>query len=150
MAAKSKRGRGKTESIGWKVLRAISHPIRIEVQRILFNRIATPKEIAKELGEELSVISYHVLDLKGDGCIGWVRQLYAAVPFEVEDVVADHAQPLPELFAISFGVAIQKRMRWTSMRIGWEIARSTFQPIDSCLPLPRLDLAAIDRPFSKV
>ena len=68
MAAKTKGSR-KKEGIGWRVIRAISHPIRIEIQRILFNRVASPNEIAKELGENLSNVSYHVNDLKKDGCI---------------------------------------------------------------------------------
>jgi DNA-binding transcriptional ArsR family regulator len=72
MAANT-RGGTKKEGIGWKVIRAISHPLRIEIQRILYNRVASPNEIAKELGENLSNVSYHVSDLKNDECIEQVE-----------------------------------------------------------------------------
>jgi DNA-binding transcriptional ArsR family regulator len=59
----------RTKGIGDRVLKAISHPIRIEILRILSNRVASPNEIAKELGESLSNVSYHFKDLREEGCI---------------------------------------------------------------------------------
>ncbi len=71
-----------------QVLHAISHPVRIEIQCILFNRTASPNEIAKELGEDLGKISHHVEVLKDEGIIrmvdtkqrrGAVEHFYRAV-----------------------------------------------------------------------
>lgn len=59
----------RTKGLGDQVLRAISHPIRIEVLRILFNRVASPNELSRELGESLSNVSYHFKDLRREGCI---------------------------------------------------------------------------------
>jgi len=59
----------RTRGIGDRVLKAISHPIRIEVLRILSERVASPNEIATELGEGLSNVSYHFKDLREEGCI---------------------------------------------------------------------------------
>lgn len=71
-----------------QVLYAISHPVRIEIQCILFNRTASPNEIAKELGEGLGKISHHVEVLTKEGTIrlvdtkqrrGAVEHFYRAV-----------------------------------------------------------------------
>ncbi|HWM64171.1 MAG TPA: helix-turn-helix domain-containing protein [Solirubrobacterales bacterium] len=54
---------------GNRALKAISHPTRIEVLRVLQNRVASPKELASELGENLSNVSYHFKYLRQEGCI---------------------------------------------------------------------------------
>jgi DNA-binding transcriptional ArsR family regulator len=51
------------------VLRIISHPIRIEALRVLQNRVASPKELAEELGESVSNVSYHFKYLCLEDCI---------------------------------------------------------------------------------
>lgn len=50
-------------------MKALAHPVRIRVLAILAERIASPKEISKELGEGLSQISYHVTVLRECGLI---------------------------------------------------------------------------------
>lgn len=65
MASVKARGKG----IGDRVLRVISHPIRVEVLRLLHNRVASPKELSKELGESLSNVSYHFKYLRLEDCI---------------------------------------------------------------------------------
>jgi DNA-binding transcriptional ArsR family regulator len=70
MAVKSKGALGR----GSRALRAISHPVRNAVQCILYNRIASSKEIAGELGEDVSNVSYHVRDLKDNGSIELVTE----------------------------------------------------------------------------
>jgi DNA-binding transcriptional ArsR family regulator len=59
----------RNKGLGDQVLKAISHPIRIEVLRILNTRVASPNELSRELGESLSNVSYHFKDLRRDGCI---------------------------------------------------------------------------------
>jgi hypothetical protein len=67
-------GAGKTRKggSGDRLLKAISHPIRIEVLRLLGSRVASPKELAAECGENIGDVSYHVKYLhKG----GWIEML---------------------------------------------------------------------------
>jgi DNA-binding transcriptional ArsR family regulator len=56
-----------------QVLRASSHPLRLDIQCILFNRVASPVEIAQELDEDISTVSYHVEVLESDGVIELVK-----------------------------------------------------------------------------
>ncbi|HKF82884.1 MAG TPA: helix-turn-helix domain-containing protein [Solirubrobacterales bacterium] len=44
-------------------IKAMSHPLRASVLRILAERIASPAEMARELDEELSNVSYHTKQL---------------------------------------------------------------------------------------
>ena len=46
-----------------KLAKAYAHPLRIEILALLDNRVASPKEIAHELGTPLSNTSYHVRQL---------------------------------------------------------------------------------------
>lgn len=69
---------GKTKkrgAVGRRVVSSISHPVRIEAQRILFYRVASPNEIAQELGVTISTASYHVKQLLAEGCIELVKEV---------------------------------------------------------------------------
>lgn len=44
-------------------IKAMNHPLRASVLRILADRIASPAEMARELDEELSNVSYHTKQL---------------------------------------------------------------------------------------
>lgn len=48
---------------GEKRIKAMSHPVRAKVLRILSERTSSPAEMARELGEELSNVSYHTKQL---------------------------------------------------------------------------------------
>ncbi|MFL5833438.1 MAG: ArsR/SmtB family transcription factor [Solirubrobacterales bacterium] len=48
-------------------IKAISHPLRAAVLRILSERTASPAEMARELGAELSNVSYHAKQLVAFG-----------------------------------------------------------------------------------
>jgi DNA-binding transcriptional ArsR family regulator len=56
------------------MVKTLSHPLRLEALRILNDRVASPNEIAKELGESTSLISYHVKELVADGCVELVDE----------------------------------------------------------------------------
>jgi DNA-binding transcriptional ArsR family regulator len=56
-----------------RMAKALSHPIRVQVLAILHKRVASPNQIAQELGEGLSQVSYHVKVLKEFNCIELVR-----------------------------------------------------------------------------
>jgi DNA-binding transcriptional ArsR family regulator len=53
-----------------KILRVFSHPLRLQIIRALENdRIASPSEIAAELGEPLNDVTYHVKVLESSDCV---------------------------------------------------------------------------------
>ncbi len=49
-------------------IKAMSHPLRASILRILADRTASPAEMARELDEELSNVSYHTKQLVGFEC----------------------------------------------------------------------------------
>ena len=82
MAAKGKttkrkpsKGKRKSKSTGvnLQLVKALSHELRVEILGILNERMASPNELAKELDEGLSQVSYHVTVLKDYGCITLVK-----------------------------------------------------------------------------
>lgn len=48
---------------------ALSHPTRVHVLSVLNTRIASPRELAAELGEPVNNVSYHIEVLKDLDCI---------------------------------------------------------------------------------
>jgi DNA-binding transcriptional ArsR family regulator len=58
MSTKTQRRRATENRI-----KAMSHPLRASILRILVERTASPAEMARELGEELSNVSYHTKQL---------------------------------------------------------------------------------------
>lgn len=52
-----------------RVVRAMGHPVRVQALAILNERVASPNEIAKELGQTVGHVSYHVKVLKECECI---------------------------------------------------------------------------------
>lgn len=76
MAAKSKtKGKAKSANRGvdQRLVKALAHELRVEILAILNERMASPNELAKELGEGLSQVSYHVKVLKDYKCIELVK-----------------------------------------------------------------------------
>lgn len=67
--AQKKQGR----AVGERLAMVIGHPIRIDALRILNERVASPSELAKELGMDLSQVSYHIKELRGQNCIELVK-----------------------------------------------------------------------------
>ncbi len=56
-----------------RLARALGHPLRVQALTILNERVASPNELAKELSEGLSQVSYHVKVLKDCDCIELVK-----------------------------------------------------------------------------
>jgi DNA-binding transcriptional ArsR family regulator len=76
MASSATRKRKKPAAKGGldeRIVKAISHPIRHRVLVALNDRIASPNELAGELGESLGRVSYHVRQLAAVGAIELVR-----------------------------------------------------------------------------
>jgi DNA-binding transcriptional ArsR family regulator len=62
-----KRGKGRAKSkrgVNQDLVKSLAHELRAEILAILNERMASPNELAKELGEGLSQVSYHVKVLK--------------------------------------------------------------------------------------
>ncbi|HEY7950636.1 MAG TPA: winged helix-turn-helix domain-containing protein [Solirubrobacterales bacterium] len=68
----AKKGK-KTSGVDQKLVKALAHPLRVEILMILNERMASPNELSKELEEGLSQVSYHVKVLKDFDCIEMVK-----------------------------------------------------------------------------
>lgn len=72
------KGKGKAKAkrrggVDQRLVKALAHELRVEILTILNERIASPNELAKELDEGLSQVSYHVKVLKDYECIRLVK-----------------------------------------------------------------------------
>jgi DNA-binding transcriptional ArsR family regulator len=70
------RTRGKSKSktgLDPRLVKAIGHPLRLRLLTILNERVASPSELADELGETLGNVSYHVRKLADLKCIELVK-----------------------------------------------------------------------------
>jgi DNA-binding transcriptional ArsR family regulator len=57
-----------------RLAKALAHPLRLEILRVLGDRTASPSEIAAEIGAPLTNVSYHVRKLRALGVIKLVRK----------------------------------------------------------------------------
>lgn len=82
MATKGKTSKGRAKSkpktrrikgVDQRLVKALAHELRVEILTILNERMASPNELAKELEEGLSQVSYHVKVLKDYDCIELVK-----------------------------------------------------------------------------
>ncbi len=69
-----------TTDKAFDLIRALSHPHRVHALHVLNLRTASPSELAKELGEDSSLVAYHVRELAKAGFIELVdkRQVRGA------------------------------------------------------------------------
>jgi DNA-binding transcriptional ArsR family regulator len=51
----------------------MAHPTRVQAISILCERVASPRELAEEIGEPLNNVTYHVNQLRDLGCIELAR-----------------------------------------------------------------------------
>jgi DNA-binding transcriptional ArsR family regulator len=59
----------RAERVDQELVRALSHPIRVEILETLRGRIASPTELSREIEESLGVVSYHANTLVRCGCL---------------------------------------------------------------------------------
>jgi DNA-binding transcriptional ArsR family regulator len=52
-----------------RLVKVLSHPLRTRILRVLCERVASPNQIAQELGASLGNVSYHTRILLDYGCI---------------------------------------------------------------------------------
>ena len=65
--AKTKTG------VDQKLVRAIGHPLRLRLLTIFNERVASPSDLAAELGEPIGNVSYHTRILARLGCVELVK-----------------------------------------------------------------------------
>jgi DNA-binding transcriptional ArsR family regulator len=72
-----------------ELVKALSHPLRLEILQALQGRIASPAELSQELGQRPAVVSYHAGTLLRCGCLelvhsrarrGAVENFFAVTP----------------------------------------------------------------------
>jgi DNA-binding transcriptional ArsR family regulator len=57
-----------------RLMKAMSHPLRASILRVLNERTASPAELARELDDHLHNVSYHTKRLEQLGCIELVKE----------------------------------------------------------------------------
>jgi DNA-binding transcriptional ArsR family regulator len=67
------KGKGDETSDGHWFVKALAHPLRIEILEILNEREASPREMSVALDAPLSSVSYHVGVLSECGCVEEMR-----------------------------------------------------------------------------
>jgi DNA-binding transcriptional ArsR family regulator len=70
---KTKTKTKKQTGVDQRLVKALAHPLRVQILMILNERMASPNELSKELEEGLSQVSYHVKVLKDFECIEMVK-----------------------------------------------------------------------------
>lgn len=65
----ARSGRRPRTFIDPRLVKAMGHPVRNDALSILNERVASPNEISKELGESVGHVSYHIKVLKECDCI---------------------------------------------------------------------------------
>src|ERR1044071_898447 len=56
-----------------RIAKALAHPLRARILQRLGERVASPRDLALELGAPLGVVSYHVRMLRDYDCVELVR-----------------------------------------------------------------------------
>src|SRR4051812_34613913 len=67
------RARPARETAEARIAKALAHPLRARILQRLGERVASPADLAGELGAPLGVVSYHVRKLGDDDCVELVR-----------------------------------------------------------------------------
>lgn len=61
------------EAIDQRLVRALAHPLRVQILEVLTERVASPSLIADELGTGVSHVAYHTRALDRCGCLELVE-----------------------------------------------------------------------------
>lgn len=61
--------------LGRQLVQALNHPIRVHALHVLNKQMASPKEIAQEIDEEISLVSYHCKELAKLDFVEIVREV---------------------------------------------------------------------------
>jgi DNA-binding transcriptional ArsR family regulator len=72
-AAKELQREAAGRTVDQRIIKALAHPLRVEILAILNDRMASPNELSKELEEGLSQVSYHIKVLRDFDMIEMVK-----------------------------------------------------------------------------
>jgi hypothetical protein len=64
--------RDRTESIDPRLVKALSHPLRVQILEVLTERVASPNWLSERLDASLSHVAYHTRTLNKCGCLSLV------------------------------------------------------------------------------
>ena len=108
------------------LIKALSHPVRANALTILNQRVASPKEIACELGEEVGKVSYHVKELRNLGCVELVdtAQRRGATEHYYRGVAQAY---LSDSFWATLSQAVRNGISVTGLRVLIEAAREAVE-----------------------
>ncbi len=108
------------------LIKALSHPVRANALTILNQRVASPKEIARELNEEIGKVSYHVKELRNLGCVELVdtAQRRGATEHYYRGVAQAY---LSDSFWATLSQAVRNGISVTGLRVLVEAAREAVE-----------------------
>lgn len=61
------------EALDQRFIKVLTHPLRVRLCILLYDRVASPNELANEIGGDLSQVAYHIKVLKEFDCIELVK-----------------------------------------------------------------------------
>jgi DNA-binding transcriptional ArsR family regulator len=108
------------------LIKALSHPVRANALTILNQRVASPKEIAVELREEVGKVSYHVKELRNLGCVELVdtAQRRGATEHYYRGVAQAY---LNDSFWATLSTAVRNGISVTGLKVLVEAAREAVE-----------------------
>lgn len=108
------------------LIKALSHPVRASALTILNQRVASPKEIAIELHEEVGKVSYHVKELRNLGCVELVdtAQRRGATEHYYRGVAQAY---LSDSFWATLSTAVRNGISVTGLKVLIEAARESVE-----------------------
>ncbi|HEX5928760.1 MAG TPA: hypothetical protein VFY48_05135 [Solirubrobacterales bacterium] len=108
------------------LIKALSHPVRANALTILNQRVASPKEIAGELREEVGKVSYHVKELRNLGCVELVdtAQRRGATEHYYRGVAQAY---MSDSFWATLSTAVRNGISVTGLKVLIEAARESIE-----------------------
>jgi DNA-binding transcriptional ArsR family regulator len=103
------------ETIDQRLVRALSHPLRVQILELLTDRVASPNWLSEKLDASLSHVAYHTRALDKCGCLvlvetaqrrGATEHFYKATPDAFVGDRAWRGVPRPMLSGVS-GATLQ-------------------------------------------
>jgi hypothetical protein len=108
------------------LIKALGHPVRANALTILNQRVASPKEIAGELDEQVGKVSYHVKELRALGCVELVdtAQRRGATEHYYRGVAQAY---LSDSFWATLSQAVRNGISVTGLKVLIEAARESVE-----------------------